>query len=123
MFFNIVSFLQYDDGTIIGHCTTTHGSQEIKAVMTKQSDKEIFEPNLTEDNQCEIKKNADKKISQPEMSKVYFPSLVPLAVLSEGDKVMFVEKVGNRFALKTKDCVTKSKELIAYIRELDKSGK
>lgn len=70
----------------------------------------------------EDEKPPETTISKTESSKAYIVNPVPLNKLKDGDKVMFVERVDKRFALKTKECVNKSKELIAYIRELDKSG-
>lgn len=70
----------------------------------------------------EVEKQPEPKIAETETSKVYILNPEPLAKLKEGDKVMFVERINNRFVLKTKECVDKSKELVAYIRELDKSG-
>lgn len=71
----------------------------------------------------ETEKIPQKKVAQVEIPKIYCVTPEPLSSLKDGDEIMFVGKIGNMFALKTKECINKNKELICYIKELDKSGK
>ncbi|KAG5876468.1 hypothetical protein JTB14_010157 [Gonioctena quinquepunctata] len=55
-------------------------------------------------------------------AKSYFGVPEPMSTLKNGDKVMLIDLEGNRFGVKTREAVNKSKELIEYIKKLDKSN-
>lgn len=59
--------------------------------------------------------------NQPVMPKVYVAPerLTPVA---DGEKVMLIERIVNRIAYRSKQCVDINRTIQAYIRELERSG-
>lgn len=111
--------MQYDDGTYLANIVSKSAVSE-KTEVTSETSKPVSVQN---EDLKETEISQQIKSPPSETQDTYIASPVPLTTLKDGDRVMFSEHIGTKFALKTKGCVDKSKELIAYIRDLDKSSK
>lgn len=127
------TFLQYDDGTLLVDVQFEENKYNKEATELPRESQTLTEKVTEVNKPCQtqqlekintetVNTQAEKK-TEPETSITFHMNSEKLISLKDGDKVMFVDRLGNKLAVKTKECVDKSKEIIAYIRELNKSGK
>ncbi|CAG9834527.1 unnamed protein product [Diabrotica balteata] len=65
-------------------------------------------------NSLETKKNLMDHV------KCYFELPKPINTLKDGDQVKIIDQFNNQLVVKTKECFAKSKEIVEYIKNLDK---
>ncbi|XP_072388051.1 uncharacterized protein [Diabrotica undecimpunctata] len=68
----------------------------------------------------EMKNSLESKKNLIDHVKCYFEVPKPINTLKDGDQVKIIDQFNNQLVLKTKECFGKSKEIVEYIKNLDK---
>ncbi|CAG9860756.1 unnamed protein product [Phyllotreta striolata] len=110
---------QFQDGT---YCVdieppSNQPASDISPKPAKQVE-ELKQPARKEVEEKRVEQEVQKPIVQ---EKHYFDVPASLAELKDGDKVMLIDLIDNKFAVRTKECAQKNKEILEYIKNLDKS--
>ncbi|XP_050504540.1 uncharacterized protein LOC114333462 isoform X2 [Diabrotica virgifera virgifera] len=73
------------------------------------------------DSNFEVEKNnvePEKKLN--DSVKCFFELPKPIKALKDGDQVKIIDQANNQLIVKTKECFAKGKEIVEYIKNLDK---
>ncbi|CAH1111312.1 unnamed protein product [Psylliodes chrysocephalus] len=113
---------KYDDDTcVVDIVQQSRVEDEKKETPKTESPPAAREP--AKQQQEVVKEPAKQQEPVEETSvkeKHYFTIPEPLTEIQNGDKVLLSDLVGNKFAVKTKECASKSKEILEYIKSLNK---
>ncbi|CAH1117114.1 unnamed protein product [Phaedon cochleariae] len=125
---------KYDDGTYLVDseaqslrpCRQQHQQTKAAEAPTeapKEAKKEIPKEEPKVERKEEAIEKPAKKIEEKKVTeKAYFDVPKPLATLKNGDVIMVCGIIDNKFAVKTRECATKTLEVVNYIKSLDKSS-
>ncbi|XP_057652384.1 uncharacterized protein LOC130891580 isoform X2 [Diorhabda carinulata] len=106
---------KYSDDTYVVELDKTFKSTSTEEDNSKKSALESVPKSKMSAQSIEEFKTESKERCYVDLPK-------PLLKLKNNDKVMLLDMVGNKFAVKTKECAQKSKELLEYIKTIDKSS-
>lgn len=128
-------YFQYDDDTcVVDIVQQSRVEDEKKETPKTESPPAAREPAKQQQEVVKEPAKQQKPVKEPAKQqepveetsvkeKHYFTIPEPLTEIQNGDKVLLSDLVGNKFAVKTKECASKSKEILEYIKSLNKCGK